>query len=77
MRPEELEDLLHLRTFVPFSVHLSDGTMYEVRHPDQVRLTRSAIHIMITRDEQGQPVNRLVRYALIHINRLETTEPIA
>ena len=76
MRPEELEALLQLSSFRPFTVHLTDGTTFEVCHPDQVRLTRSALHVLITRDESGNQIARHLRCALIHINRLETLDPL-
>jgi hypothetical protein len=36
MPPAVLLDLLRAKPFVPFRIHLSDGTVYRIPHPDLV-----------------------------------------
>ena len=36
MPPEALIQRLRQRPFVPFRLHVSDGSLYEIRHPDLV-----------------------------------------
>ena len=73
MRPEEVHAFLTRRPFMPFRIHLTDGTMYEVRHPDQCILTRSAIIVGIPHPTQPW-AQRVAFYSLIHVNRLESVE---
>jgi hypothetical protein len=39
MPPNELLQMLRTRPFIPFRIHVSDGTIYEVRHPELVVLS--------------------------------------
>ena len=71
MRPEEVLAFLRRQPFEPFRIHLTDGTTYEVRHPDQCMVTRSAVHVAIP-SERGY-AKGIAAYALVHINRLEPT----
>ncbi len=70
MRPEEILAYLRRQPFEPFRMHLTDGTTYEVRHPDQCILTRSAVHVAMP-GPYTDYARGLAAYALIHINRLE------
>jgi hypothetical protein len=33
MQPQDVIELLREEPFVPFAIHLSDGSRYDVRHP--------------------------------------------
>jgi hypothetical protein len=46
MNPQAIRELLHRQPFEPFQVHLTNGKVYEVRHPEQVFIagTRLLIH---------------------------------
>ncbi len=41
MAPAELLQIVRARPFVPFRIFMSDGTVYEVRHPDMVIISLS------------------------------------
>jgi hypothetical protein len=45
MEPQEVIDLLRRQPFEPFRIHWTDGTVYEVRHPDQCTVTFSAVYV--------------------------------
>ena len=53
MRAEELYTLLRRQPFVPFRVHLTDGTAYTIRHPEMAWLARSTLFVV--------PEDKLVR----------------
>jgi hypothetical protein len=40
MTTNELRQMLHARTFRPFTVHVAEGTVIPVRHPEFVLLTQ-------------------------------------
>ena len=54
MRPDELIERLRQRPFEPFTIHLSDGTTYEVRHPEFLMVGRSlALHFTPSPEVDG------------------------
>jgi len=40
MTTEKLRDLLHAQPFKPFTIHLAEGTVIPVRHPEFVLVTQ-------------------------------------
>ena len=40
MHAETLKELIHAKSFQPFTLHLADGHTVEVPHPDFILLTR-------------------------------------
>lgn len=77
MPPEELLALVRRRPFVPFRIHLTDGTVYEVRHPELVMPGRRAAIIGFPADPDEPLYQRHETVALIHIVRLEPLEASA
>ncbi len=74
MRPQDILDLLHRKPFEPFRLYLSDGSAFDVRHPELAMVGRSTVVVGIPARDTPEPVfDRLVNCALIHITR---TEPI-
>jgi len=71
MRAEELRDLLRRKPFVPIRLHLTDGTTYEVRHPEMAMLTRSTVEIGLEHEEGSGIAEQVVCCSLGHIVRIE------
>jgi hypothetical protein len=72
MPPDDLAAAIDRRPFTPFRLHLSDGTAYEVRHPEMVLLGRRSAVIGISEEINGRPMyDRHVTVAPLHIVRLE------
>jgi hypothetical protein len=70
MQVEELEIALRRRPFEPFRLHVSDGTTYEVRHPELIML-RDDSAIVGVPGKKGPP--RIASYEivdLLHVVRL-------
>jgi hypothetical protein len=73
MRPDEIRVHLKAAPFVPFRVFLSDGSCYDVPHPDFAFV--SMHHLIIARDVNANGVpRRTVTCNPIHVTRIE---PIA
>lgn len=73
MNPDEVLNFIRRQPFEPFRIHMTDGTVYEVRHPDQCIVTKTAVHVAIP--HSARPYAKgIAAYALLHINRME---PIA
>ncbi len=77
MRPNDLLRVLRRQPFESFRICLVDGTVYEVRHPDQVVVNRSTIDVAGTIADLPRPLaERNVIVALLHISRLEPIESV-
>ena len=71
MRPEELRTLSRRRPFVPIRIHLTDGTVYDVRDPEMALLTRSTVEIGVEKREGSGIADDVVYCSLVHIVRVE------
>jgi hypothetical protein len=70
MHPDELLRVVRRQPFVPFRLHVSDGSAYDVRHPETILVSRRAA-IMAIPDDPAHPAERFVTVAMVHISRLE------
>jgi hypothetical protein len=74
MTPKDILDLIQQRPFEPFRLYLSDGAVFEVRHPELAMVGRSTVTVGIPSKDSQEPVyDHLVKCTLVHITR---TEPI-
>jgi len=69
MRPDDLLQLLRQRPFVPFRLHLSNGRVFEIRHPDQAIVMRS--RVVIGAGSGDDLPDHLEHVALVHIVQIE------
>jgi hypothetical protein len=70
MDGEELFSTVRKRPFIPFRIHVSDGSAYDIRHPDAVWMTRRSAYLAMPGDASQIPERALI-VSLIHITRLE------
>ncbi len=75
MRPDELLSLVRARPFVPLRIHLTDGTVYDISHPDQIIVLRGRVDIGVGADPETGAVERVEHVALLHIVRVEPVTP--
>jgi hypothetical protein len=67
----DLIDVLRKRPFVPFRIRLSDGTVYDVRHPELVMVGLGSAIIGIPPAGKTQPIfERTENVSLEHIVKL-------
>jgi len=72
MRPEDILQFLRKRPFEPFRIHMSDGSAFEIQHPELAIVERSKVLVGVAgRRGPDGPVERTVFCALIHITRVE------
>jgi hypothetical protein len=74
MPPAELLQLLRRRPFVPFRIHLDEGTTYEVRHPELVMVSVGAAIVGFPDPSHPGMYASHEIVALRHIARLEPLE---
>jgi hypothetical protein len=74
MSPEELRDALRQHPFEPFRLVMTDGTGFEIRHPDLLWIGQRTAMVGLT----GQPgqtfYERSVKVDLLHVIRIEPLE---
>ena len=72
MRAQDIVDLLREDPFEPFSIHMSEGSTYEIRHPSMAMVELSKVTISLPADRSPDlPADTTVRVSLAHINRIE------
>jgi hypothetical protein len=59
------------RPFVPFRVVLSEGTKYDVRHPDFIMVGRDSVVIGLPGEQEQEFYEATVLIDLFHIVQLE------
>jgi hypothetical protein len=73
--PEELANAIRRQPFVPFRITLTEGSSYEIRHPELCMAGRRSAVIGITApDDPDRLFERSVTVDLLHIVRLESIE---
>ena len=78
MRPDDLLQELRKRPFQPFRIHLTDGSNYEIRHPELAAVGRSKMFIGRPAPDETKPVfDDYLFVALIHIDRIEPVGQIS
>lgn len=73
MDAEELYQKVKHHLFEPFRVHVSDGSSYEVCHPDQIMVGRRSSHVGVS-NNGDRPFQRILTIANMHITKLEPME---
>jgi hypothetical protein len=73
MRAEDLQTFIRSSPFRSFRITMNSGRSYDVRHPEMIRLTRSAAFIFFA-DDPVAPAEHVEMISLILIERVEQHE---
>ena len=71
MRAEQILELLKRQPFRPFTLYMSDGSQFEVRHPELILLTRSEVLLGFGATEEDEIPAYAKILSLIHVVRAE------
>ncbi len=74
MSAADFLNLTRARPFVPFRIVTSDGTTYEVRHPDMVFVGLSSVLVGYPSEREPHAFTRYDVVSMRHIVRLEPAE---
>jgi hypothetical protein len=74
MTPTDMLTRVQTRPFVPFRVVTTDGTNYEVRHPELVMVTLGAAYIEYPAPGHERVAQRVDMVSLMHIIRVEDAD---
>jgi hypothetical protein len=69
MKPDEFIELLEERPFIPLRLHMSNGRVHEVRHPENAIVGENVVALGVPQPNSEFPRIRLV--SLPHINEVE------
>jgi hypothetical protein len=76
MAPVDLLQALRRRPFVPFRIQVSDGPVYDVRHPELLMVGLGSASIGVPAQGQPQPIyERVETVSLAHVVKLLPLEP--
>ena len=70
MRPDDIRAHLRREPFQPVRVYISDGSRYDVRHPEMMLVTRTEVIIAIDPGRDAIP-DQKVFCDPIHITRIQ------
>jgi len=74
MSSEDLFKLIRRRPFVPFVVVTTDGTRYEIRHPEFLMPLRHHVIIGVPANPGDTVPDTSVYLSLLHLQRVEIQE---
>jgi hypothetical protein len=77
MSPEDFMRLLRTRPFVPLRIHMTDGTTFDITHPEQVLVLRSRIDIGLQPDPETGILEKVEHCSLLHIVRIEELQSVS
>ena len=69
--PEPLLEAVRRRPFEPFRLVQTDGTGYDIRHPDLLFIGQRAVVVGLTGDPAQTLFERYVTLDLLHVIRVE------
>ena len=73
MRPDDLLFWLKAQPFKPFRITMNNGRVYEVRHPELVRLMRTSL-VYFTPSSQPDVFDRAEMIGLTLIDHIEPVD---
>jgi hypothetical protein len=71
MNAESIREMLNHRPFLPFEVHMTNGEVYRVTHPEQVLIAGARLLIYYPEND------RLVYCSLLHVANVITQQSAA
>lgn len=75
MAPGEMLAAVQKRPFQPFRLHLSNGSSYDVRHPEMVIVGQRTSVLGYPRDDATELIStKLVYVDMLHVTHLEELE---
>ena len=70
MRPAQIRDHLKTEPFRPIRVHISDGSSYDIRHPEMAFVTTTQLMIALKMSTEDLP-DKVIFCDPVHITRIE------
>ena len=71
MDPKELLQYVRAEPFRPFALHLLDGRMFQVRHPELIAVAKRSIIVFSRPDGPDEPYDDWVLISPVAISTVE------
>jgi hypothetical protein len=72
MNAQDVLQIVNASPFIPFRIHLTDGSNFEIRHPEMIKVDRHRATVFYHKDDMPKKiVLRSEFIGLPHINRIE------
>jgi hypothetical protein len=76
MRRDEILQRLHAEPFQPFRIHLTNGTVHVIRHPEMAMVTAHSIIIGVPEaNTGGNLLEDYIAVSLLHVAQIDTMVP--
>ena len=62
--------------FQPFRVKMTDGTLYEIRHPDMILADRNSLSLVAPTQKDSSIEDHLFAISYFHIMEIEPLPPL-
>ena len=72
MNKEKLSTLVRRAIEDPFTIHMSDGTSYDIKSPEMIAVGKHTAFVHVPNGEEADTYERL---SMIHIVRVEHNVP--
>ena len=73
--PEEILTFLHAVPFRPFCIHMASGMMFEIRHPEMVRVGLQSLMFFTFVTDRPELYDRWETISLTLMERISLSEP--
>jgi hypothetical protein len=74
MRAEDLLTWIRATPFVPFRIRLNSGRTFEIRHPEMLRVGRTAANVYSFAGEPADPYEQMEMISLVLIESVAPVE---
>jgi hypothetical protein len=74
MPPQDLLQAIRRRPFVAFRLHVSDGMVYDIRHPELLMVAVASAVVGLP--SMGQPPPAVERYEIMDLRHIVRLEPL-
>jgi len=77
VRPTDIHEQMKTPPFVPMRLYFSDGSTFDVRHPELLTVTRSVLALTIMGPPGATLPERVILLDPVHLVRLEPINGVA
>jgi hypothetical protein len=74
MNQQDILEMLRHRPFQPFRIHVTDGTVYEIRHPEMMVVDWSKALVFFPPNDM--PLPAIEHYEVVSLSHMTRLEPL-
>ena len=71
MAPQEIHKKWKQRPFMPFKLHVADGTSYEVLNPADIYVDMLRVYVGVDPDDESGVFRKSMHISPSHVSRIE------